>query len=1562
MREPAHRSHRAVTHRWRVILKTTVVFVFLLSSPAAASSVIIISVAGTGTAAFWGDGGLASTATVNAPGGVAVDSAGDVFIADTSNNRVRMVPASSGTYFGQAMTEGDIYTIAGTGTVCSTHTPAGCGYTSGGVAQLATTANLDAPGGVATDSAGNLFIADTTDNMVAMVARSACSSSCPFGLASTVAGDIYAIAGTGTVCSTHTPAGCLYNAAATSAKLDAPGGVAVDSSGNLFIADTTDNMVAMVAKSACSSSCPFGLASTTVGFIYAIAGTGTACSTHTPAGCLYNAAATSAKLDKPGGVGVDSSGNLFIADTTDQMVAMVARSACSSSCPFGLASTSVGFIYAIAGTGTACSTHTPAGCGYTSGGVAQLATSANIDAPGDVAVDSSGNVYIADTTDQMVAMVARSGCSSSCPLGLPSTSTGDIYAVAGTGTACSTHTPAGCGYTSSGVAQVATSANLDAPRGVAVDSSGNLYIGDTTDNMVPMVANSTCSSSCVLQLASTTVGDIYAIAGTGTASYTGDGGGAATTALNAPSGVAVDSSGDVFIADTSNDRVRMVPASSGTYFGQAMTRADIYTVAGTGTACSTHTPAGCGYTSGGVPQLATAALLDLPGGVAVDSTGNLYIADTSDNMVAMVARSACSSSCPFGLSSTTTGDIYALAGTGTACATHTPAGCGYTLGGVAQPATSANLDAPSGVGVDGSGNLYIADKADNMLALVADNTCASSCVLGLSSTTQGGIYDVAGTGTAAFWGDGGLASTATVNAPGGVAVDSAGDVFIADTSNNRVRMVPASSGTYFGQAMTEGDIYTIAGTGTACSTHTPAGCGYTSGGVAQLATTANLDAPGGVATDSAGNLFIADTTDNMVAMVARSACSSSCPFGLASTVAGDIYAIAGTGTVCSTHTPAGCLYNAAATSAKLDAPGGVAVDSSGNLFIADTTDNMVAMVAKSACSSSCPFGLASTTVGFIYAIAGTGTACSTHTPAGCLYNAAATSAKLDKPGGVGVDSSGNLFIADTTDQMVAMVARSACSSSCPFGLASTSVGFIYAIAGTGTACSTHTPAGCGYTSGGVAQLATSANIDAPGDVAVDSSGNVYIADTTDQMVAMVARSGCSSSCPLGLPSTSTGDIYAVAGTGTACSTHTPAGCGYTSSGVAQVATSANLDAPRGVAVDSSGNLYIGDTTDNMVPMVANSTCSSSCVLQLASTTVGDIYAIAGTGTASYTGDGGGAATTALNAPSGVAVDSSGDVFIADTSNDRVRMVPASSGTYFGQAMTRADIYTVAGTGTACSTHTPAGCGYTSGGVPQLATAALLDLPGGVAVDSTGNLYIADTSDNMVAMVARSACSSSCPFGLSSTTTGDIYALAGTGTACASSTGACGDTGGPASATVNGPSAVAVTASGSRLYVADKTDRRIRELLSTPTLLYIGSAISFNGTLNGLPINSVLSADVVPSTYSVVGGPWSLTITSTTFTTGTASLPTTATTVSAPIASCDAWFSVCTQVVPVAGDPTSYPFIIPAASTAPTAATFFSDQTGTGPQTLSFPFQLNVPASAKAGTYTSTWTVTIQSGP
>ena len=1272
---------------------------------------------------------------------------------------------------------------------------------------------------------------------------------------------------------------------------------------------------------------------------------------------------------------VGSSGNLYVADTTDNIVALVAGSPCSSACPFGLAATSVGDIYAVAGTGTACGTHSPSGCGYTSAGAAQRATSAELDAPGDVATDASGNLYISDTTDDMVALVARSACSSACPFGLAATSVGDIYAVAGTGTACTGHTPADCGYSTGGVGQVATSANLDNPAGLAVDNSGDLFVADATNQMVAMVAGASCASACPLALAATTLGDIYAIAGTGTAGYNGDGGGAATTALYDPTGVAVDSSGDVFIADTDNHRVRMVPAASGSHFGQAMTRGDIYTVAGTGAACATHSPLGCGYiNAGGSAQVGTAAELDDPDDVAVDSSGDLFIADTLDSMVAMVAGSACSSGCPFGLAATVAGDIYDLAGTGTVCTAtiKSPTNCGWTSAGAAQAATAAKLHDPAGVGVDSSGNLYIADTTDNMVALVARSACSSVCPFGLASLVAGDIYDVAGSGTAAYWGDGGTAASTSVDAPGGVAVDSSGDVFIADTSDNRVRMVPRITGTYFGQAMTGDDIYTVAGSGTVCPTHSPAGCGYTAAGVAQLATVADLDAPGGVAVDSSGNLYIADTTDNMVALVARSACSSGCPFGLASTAVGDIYDLAGTGALCTgTRSPATCNYNAAGTAAKLHYPGGVAVDSAGNLYIADTADNMVAMVARAACSSSCPFGLATTTVGDLYAVAGTGTACgSSPSPSTCNYTFSgvaqrATSAYLNAPGGVAVDPSGNLYIADTSDNMVALVARSVCSTSCPFGLAATAVGFIYDVAGTGAACgASPSPATCGYSAAGAAEPATTAELNAPGGVALDPSGNLYIADTSDNMVALVAGAACSSSCPFGLAATVAGRIYVVAGTGTACSSRSPAGCDYLTGSGANPATSAELAAPGAVVLDSAGNLYIADTTDNMVALVAASTCSSTCPWSLPSTTAGQIYAISGTGTGGYSGDGGEAWTTAVDAPTGVAVDRSGNLFIADTGNDRVRVVPASSGTLLGQAMTEGDIYTIAGNGDACLSGSLVTCSYqSSGGAALPAVGTFLNAPAALAVDSSGNIYIANPTDDIVAMVAAVTCSNACPLGLASTTAGDIYSVAGIfDVYCSSGTQACGDTLAPSSAELDDPTGVAVVGAGAALYIADKTDRRVREVLSAPSLLGV-APVAFSGTLTGKDtvLSSVLTVDVLPSTYSVAGAQWSFTITSTTFVNGAASLPAAATTISSPTSSCDASFS-CTMASAVAGDPSSYPVTVPAGSAPPTAVTFFSDKSGTGPQTMSFPVQISVPADAKAGTYTSTWTITAQTGP
>jgi trimeric autotransporter adhesin len=649
------------------------------------------------------------------------------------------------------------------------------------------------------------------------------------------------------------------------------------------------------------------------------------------------------------------------------------------------------------------------------------------------------------------------------------------------------------------------------------------------------------------------------------------------------------------------------------------------------------TPAGTGLLGAVISgRRATKAFLDGACAVGVDGFGNLVIADSGNDRVEVVAASTGS----FYGQAMTVGDIYTVAGTGSS---------GFS--GDGGPATSAELDRPSGVAVDGAGNLVIADTDNERVRVVA----ASTGSFYGQAMTAGDIYTVAGTGTRGSSGDGGPATSAKLDGPLGVAVDGAGNLVIADTGNDRVRVVAASTGSFYGRAMTAGDIYTVAGTGTRGSS-----------GDGGPATSAKLDRPDGVVVDGAGNLVIADSANDRVRVVAASTGSF---YGRAMT-AGDIYAVAGDGT-------GGFSGDGVpATRAELDFPESVAVDGAGNLVTADT-DNQRVRVAAARTGSF--YGQAMT-AGHIYTVAGTGS-----------YGFSgdggpATSAELAEPSGVVVDGAGNLLIADLGNNRVRVVAASTGSF---YGQAMTA-GHIYTVAGTGS-----------YGFSGDGGPATSAELAEPYGVAVDGAGNLVIADTYNERVRVVAASTASF---YGQAMTA-GDIYTVAGDGTR---------GF--SGDGGPATSAKLDGPSGVAVDGAGNLVIADSGNDRVRVVAASTGS----FYGQAMTAGDIYTVAGTGKPGFSGDGGPATSAELDRPDGVVVDGAGNLVIADTYNDRVRVVAASTGSFYGQAMTAGDIYTVAGTGKRGFSH--------DGGQ---ATRAKLDLPQSVVVDGAGNLVIADTNNNRI---------------------------------------------------------------------------------------------------------------------------------------------------------------------------------------------------------------------------------------
>jgi glucose/arabinose dehydrogenase len=501
------------------------------------------------------------------------------------------------------------------------------------------------------------------------------------------------------------------------------------------------------------------------------------------------------------------------------------------------------------------------------------ATSATLNNPYGVAVDSSGNLYIADDGNNVVRKVDAS--------------TTYISTVAGTGTAGD-----------SGDSGSAISAKLKAPTGVAVDSSKNIYIADSGNNAVRMVDASTSYISTV--------------AGTGTSGYSGNGSAATSATLNYPYSVALDSSGNLYIADQYNFVIREVSAST----------KDISTVAGN------HY-----YSYSGDGGLAKAAQFNTLQGLVMDGSGNLYIADADNYVVRKVDVS--------------TGDISTIAGNGT---------LGYSGDGGA--ATSAELESPHGLALDGADNLYIAD--------------ASSAVVRKVDASTGYISTVAGNGTQGYSGDGGAATSAELSYPVSVAADSSGNLYIADTDAYVVRKVD----------VTTGDISTVAGNGTQ---------GYS--GDDNAATSAELKTPISVALDSSGNLYIADEDAHVVREVVLNTADTS-NYGKITTVVGGV-------------STTSITSGASATDIALGNPVGVYVDYAGAIYVTDDYYKQVYKITGSSFSSP--------SSGTIAAVAGNGTAGYSGD------DATATSAELDNPTFITGDIYGNLLIADSYYSVVRRV-------------------------------------------------------------------------------------------------------------------------------------------------------------------------------------------------------------------------------------------------------------------------------------------------------------------------------------------------------------------------------------------------------------------------------------------------------------------------------------------------------------------------------------------------------------
>ena len=728
-----------------------------------AGDVYTIAGSSTGGQGSAGDGGPGYDAYLSAPMGLAMDSKGDLYIADSANWRVQELFASGGQEWGQSMTAGDIYTVAG-------HVLGDSGDGS-----LATQADLGTVTSVAVDSSGDLYLADAGDNQVQEVPA---AGGTQWGQTMT-ADDIYTIAG-----STAGTSGRSSNGTASgSALLNDPQGITVDGSGDVYIADTGNNRVAELAKAAGSQ---WGI-SMTASDLYDVAGSASGTAGHTGDG---DSAYNTALLDAPHGVSLDSAGNLVIADTGSNRVQFVPK---SSGTNWDQSMTG-GDIYTLAGSSSGTAGNS---------GNGGTGTSALLDGPAFAGTFSSGKLWIADALNNQIRYV--------------SDSTYDIALEAGDGQTLA----------SAGNGGPAINGELARPGGEIADSHGDLYIADTSNNRVQEIAAYTHTQWGIAM----TGGDVYTIAGsaTGQSGDAGDSGPATSALLDYPEGLAFDPNGNLLIVDQFNNQVRVLAAGSGSFYGKSMTAADIYTIAG-----STAGAAGTG--SDGVA--ATSGLLDHPFGIAVDSAGDIYIADKVNNRIQEIYEGGQS----WG-QTMTSGDIYTAAGS--AAGTSGDSGAGAA-------ATSALLDGPEGVAVDAHGDLYIADTSDEQVQEVPAATGGQWN----RSLTKDDIYTIAGStaGTAGYAGDDGPAASSELHTPVGIATDTAGDLYIADGANNRVREIAAANGAQWDQQMTANDIYTVAG-----DPGTPSNTG--NGGPAFTAT---IDFAMSNSTDSYGDLYIGDWSSSQL--------------------------------------------------------------------------------------------------------------------------------------------------------------------------------------------------------------------------------------------------------------------------------------------------------------------------------------------------------------------------------------------------------------------------------------------------------------------------------------------------------------------------------------------------------------------------------------------------------------------------------------------------------------------------------------------------------------------------
>ncbi len=689
-----------------------------------------------GSAAGSSDG-VGDGARFTNPHGVAVDANGNVYVADFNNDTIRKITSA-----------GVVTTLAGLA-----GTPGSADGTNG-------SARFNQPYGVALDGSGNVYVADSMNNAIRKVT--------PAGAVSTVAG----LAGNyGYADGTNSAARFSY-----------PFGIAIDDNGNLYVADAYNHLIRKMTP--VGTNWVVGTLAGNPGVNGSTDGTGT--------NALFNA---------PYALTVDASGNVYVADNGDTN-ALIRKI------------TPAGVVTTIAGSSR--------------GVVDGLGTNAQFYSPFGIAVDTFTNLYVADGNGNTVRKITPVGTNwvVTTSAGIPNT----IGSIDGTG----------------------TNAAFGTPWGITVDISGNLYVADELNDNIRKI---------------TSAGVVTTLAGPENSSSYLDGTGANARFQN-PSGVTVDNAGNIYVADSQNQVIRKISPAG-----------------------VVSTLAGRAGVPGEQDGAGNEALFDQPCGIAADQFGNVYVTDNHSGAIRKVT--------PAGVVSTIAGS----------------SGSGYQDG----PAATSQFLFPAGIAIDQTGNLYVTEQ-DNLIRMIATNGMVSTIAGSPQRDTNGfpvnlyAYYHIGG------YVDG-TGANARFNFPSGIAVDSAGCLYVADSDNYVIRKIyPPVPG---GLSMTNPAnwfVTTLVGTARMAANN-PVYVGTDGTGAnASFGVYFYYQGPAGIALDGSGNLYVTDDIDNTIRKVT--------PAGVVTTLAG----LAGT---------VGSA-NGSGSDALFNVPAAIALDSTGGIiYVADSGNNTI---------------------------------------------------------------------------------------------------------------------------------------------------------------------------------------------------------------------------------------------------------------------------------------------------------------------------------------------------------------------------------------------------------------------------------------------------------------------------------------------------------------------------------------------------------------------------------------------------------------------------------------------